>query len=123
LFRNLKKVAYAIVILESTQVPESTVKRIIHILTYKFKTGVENGRKKMPQATDELRETISIWFGSIDLLGPLNFLLKCGWEDKAGVLIAPASFMDTSLLEHECAEFLFQEWDYDVKYQTGPDAA
>lgn len=67
----------------------------------------------MPQADDELREKIGKWFGSIDVHGPLEFLMSHGFTlGDAGIVYAPTQSHSLSRDEYSCVDFLVEEWDY-----------
>lgn len=67
----------------------------------------------MPQATDELRDTMRKWFGDgCDPGPPLTFLFSRGYKDRAGVIMPPTASHTVSVEEATCIDFLFQEWDF-----------
>lgn len=77
----------------------------------------------MPQASDEDRNVMRRWFGSISDDGPAKFLLARGWTEKAGMWSKPTSFYSPSIYEVKCLVFLRDEWDYnwkDALYQELP---
>ena len=67
----------------------------------------------MPQAADDQRALMNQWFGSIDCIGPIDFLLARGWTEKGGMWSKPTPAYDPSIYEVECVKFLRDEWDYD----------
>lgn len=77
----------------------------------------------MPQASDELRMTMMRRFGSMDTVGPEDYLKKAGysltsdsqWRPKAGVVY----YKDMTRDEFDCLLFLVHEWDYGA-FEHGP---
>lgn len=67
----------------------------------------------MPTASDDLRDKMMKWFGSIDLGGPEQFMLSRGYTlTKDWFWIPPVPYHTISKEEFECMIFLQQEWDY-----------
>lgn len=72
----------------------------------------------MPQASDELRESITKRFGSIDTYGPERFLIDAGYTISPDWLLKPKAgvknLRDMTRDEFECILFLVHEWDYGI---------
>ncbi len=68
----------------------------------------------MPQASDELRSTMTQRFGDIGTAGPEEFLRSRGWTltPSWDWVKANATFATIPPDELECIEFLCDEWDY-----------
>jgi hypothetical protein len=66
----------------------------------------------MPSAPKELQDKIAARFGSIDLLGPLDFLKSRGFTEKSGLIMPPDAGYQVDEEEGDCIDFLFQEWDF-----------
>ena len=66
----------------------------------------------MPSAPKELQDKITARFGSIDVLGPLDFLKSRGFTERAGLIMPPSAEHKVSQDEGDCIDFLFQEWDF-----------
>lgn len=71
----------------------------------------------MSQATDELRQRMLELFGDpISDEGPMDYLIQMGyvltpsWDWAAPEHIH--SWLEMSLNERDCVDFLFQEWDH-----------
>jgi hypothetical protein len=69
----------------------------------------------MPTASQSLRDLMNTYFrnGGIDLVQPLEFLIKNGWKENDGFLIKPQG-RDPTEKEGKCAQFLIDEWDFFV---------
>jgi hypothetical protein len=66
----------------------------------------------MPSATRELHDKMEARFGSIDLLGPLDFLKSRGFTEKSGLIMPPSQDYKVDEAEGDCIDFLFHEWDF-----------
>lgn len=67
----------------------------------------------MPQATDELRSLMNLWFGSpVDDGGPHHFLESHGFTCTNWQWQLPTPYHGVSCYEWACILFLHQEWDY-----------
>ena len=67
----------------------------------------------MPQAPDEQRDLMNKWFGDpINDGPPYQLLISHGFTEKAGCFFPPVSSHKISDIEHECLQFLVDEWDY-----------
>lgn len=67
----------------------------------------------MPSAPDDLRKKMVKWFGSIDPLGPEQFLGSRGYTlTKDWYWVTPVPHHTIRKEEFECMIFLEQEWDY-----------
>lgn len=67
----------------------------------------------MPQATDDSRNMMVVYFGKdayCDLYAPLQFLKENGWTDREGWLFSPNR--EITLKEWDCVDFLCDEWDF-----------
>lgn len=67
--------------------------------------------RQMPQSSDEMREKMKARFGSIDITGPLTFLLNQGYSEWSGMITPPLGHKETQD-EADCIDFLFEEWDF-----------
>jgi len=67
----------------------------------------------MPQASDELRDTITKWFGRIDDYAVIKFLESHGFTlTRDWFWIAPVPSHTISEIEFNCLRFLIDEWDF-----------
>lgn len=67
----------------------------------------------MPQASDEARALMGVYFGDeIDDGPPIRFLLARGYTECEGFWIKPTPSHSISDYEWDCLNFLCDEWDY-----------
>ena len=68
----------------------------------------------MPQASDELRQTMDGYFsnGGISDSEPTEFLLSQGWTEDRYLWKSPSTHTPTQK-EWDCLQFLLEEWDHD----------
>lgn len=68
----------------------------------------------MPQASDEKRDLMDLWFGDrIDEQGPYQLLMSRGYtEEKNGLLRKPTPSHTIHMIEWECISFLIDEWNF-----------
>ena len=66
----------------------------------------------MPSASDEDRELMRRWFGSIEMSGPMEFLWSHGFTFTRDFLWkTPTPSHTVSKIELACIYFLCDEWD------------
>jgi len=67
----------------------------------------------MPQSTPERQDLMIKWFGSIDTIGPEDFLKSHGYIlSRDWFWTKPTPSHTISDAEWECLKFLVEEWDY-----------
>jgi hypothetical protein len=75
----------------------------------------------MPQASDELRNLIEKWFGSMEQYGPEMFLRSHGYTSNKSVWSKPTPSHNPSCEEVSCILFLRDEWDHDFLHPLFPE--
>ena len=75
----------------------------------------------MPQASDELRSLMKLWFGdATDERGPYDLLIAHGFTEQGnGMMCKPTPSHSFSYIEWHCIKFLINEWDFGL-YSEGP---
>jgi hypothetical protein len=73
----------------------------------------------MPQASEELRAKMEVYFGDpIDDGGPRRHLLANGYKEVGGSWVRPDRYSNLSDIpqkDWDCLVFLVHEWDYEVR--------
>lgn len=73
----------------------------------------------MPQALEQSRQEMRLWFGDIDASGPLSLLALKGFTEKAGLISPPVPSHTLNYVEQQCICFLLDEWDFEYEPFVG----